>query len=235
MAAGPTDFLDPLARHSLSPRELQDVRAIENAGSPFLALREPGHALGLFVLEPGACITVGRRAETDLPLLWDNEVSALHAELERRGGEWTIQDDGLSRNGTFVNGRRISGRHRLRNGDRIRVGRTVLAYRSPGQAGEGETVPAIESPLRAPLTESQRRVLTALCRPYHDAGTFAAPASNKQIAQELFLSVDAVKLQLRTLFARFELSDLPQNQKRSRLAECALQLGVVTERDLAED
>jgi pSer/pThr/pTyr-binding forkhead associated (FHA) protein len=37
-------------------------------------------------------------------------VSRLHAKLERIGGAWTIVDDGLSRNGTFVNGQRVIGR-----------------------------------------------------------------------------------------------------------------------------
>jgi DNA-binding NarL/FixJ family response regulator len=82
------------------------------------------------------------------------------------------------------------------------------------------------------LTDTQRRVLIALCRPYQDAGSFATPASNREIAGELFLTVDAVKMHLRSLFARLELTGLPQNQKRARLAECALRLGLVTQRDL---
>ena len=48
----------------------------------------------------------------------------------------------------------------------------------------------------------------------------------------MFLSVDAVKTHLRTLFQRFEIGDLPQNQKRARLVECAFQWGLVSERDL---
>jgi hypothetical protein len=49
----------------------------------------------------------------------------------------------------------------------------------------------------------------------------------------VFLSVDAVKMHLRTLFGKFELGDLPQNQKRAKLAETALQFGAITHRDLA--
>ena len=40
-------------------------------------------------------------------------------------------------------------------------------------------------------------------------------------------------MHLRRLFSRFELDELPQNQKRARLAECALQLGLISQRDLA--
>jgi DNA-binding NarL/FixJ family response regulator len=60
---------------------------------------------------------------------------------------------------------------------------------------------------------------------------FVSPASNQQIAAELFFSVDTVKAHLRALFAKFGVEDLPQNQKRARLANPALQSGVVSERD----
>ena len=65
-----------------------------------------------------------------------------------------------------------------------------------------------------PLSESQRKVLVALCRPLKDSA-YAAPATNKEIADEVHLSVDAVKAHLRVLFERFGLDALPQNQKRA--------------------
>jgi hypothetical protein len=40
-------------------------------------------------------------------------------------------------------------------------------------------------------------------------------------------------MHLRTLYAMFGLADLPQNEKRARLAECVLELGLVTQRDIA--
>ena len=95
-----------------------------------------------------------------------------------------------------------------------------------------QTVAAGEAPTLRELTDTQRRVLVALCRPYRDGGNFATPASNQQIAEEVFLSVDAVKMHLRRLFASFELSEVPQNEKRARLAECVLQYGVISQRDL---
>jgi DNA-binding NarL/FixJ family response regulator len=81
-----------------------------------------------------------------------------------------------------------------------------------------------------PLTPVQRQVLVALCRPLK-LSAYAAPASNREIAAEVFLSVDAVKAHLRVLFERFGLEELPQNQKRARLAAAALVNGVVAERD----
>ena len=166
-----------------------------------------------------------------LSIPWDEEVSGLHAELHCLGGELTIVDDGLSTNGTYVNGQRVAGRQRLRDGDRIRVGRTVIAYNASQAPPVADTVTAGAWPARPSLTDMQHRVLVALCRPYREGGGFATPATNSQIAAEVFLSVDAVKMHLRVLFGKFELSELPQNQKRARLAECALQFGVVSPRD----
>ena len=84
----------------------------------------------------------------------------------------------------------------------------------------------------AGVSPAQKRVLVALCRPFKDGSSFATPATNGQIAEELHLSVDAVKTHLRALFEKFGVEDLPQNQKRVALVERALQSGLVTERDL---
>ena len=75
-------------------------------------------------------------------------------------------------------------------------------------------------------------MLLGLCRPYKEPGPFTTPATNQQIAAELFLSVEAVKTHLRALFAKFGVEDLPQNQKRAKLIERAFQTGVISERDL---
>jgi DNA-binding NarL/FixJ family response regulator len=74
------------------------------------------------------------------------------------------------------------------------------------------------------LTDVQRSVVVALCRPYREGRLYAA--SNKEIADELSLSLDAVKTHLRILFQKFGIDDLPQNQKRARLVELARELGL---------
>ena len=222
--------VDPLARHSVSPSELKELLETERAGRAFLAFRDEQGALLLFAPKGSGVSTVGRGGEMDLPIPWDPEVSALHAELHRVAGEWTLLDDGLSTNGTFVNGKRLSGRVRLRDGDRLRVGRTVLAYRAERAARTQQTVIAANLP-QVELTDTQRRVLAALCRPLR-GGAQATPATNQEVAEEVFLSVDAVKMHLRTLFGRFGLADLPQNRKRATLAERALESGAVSYRDL---
>jgi pSer/pThr/pTyr-binding forkhead associated (FHA) protein len=224
---------DPLAPHTATPEELRARIEAERTGKPFLVLRDGDGAQRIVTLaEEHARLSIGRNPSNDVSLPWDEEVSRLHAELERIGGEWTISDDGLSRNGTFVNGSRIAGRVRLRDGDVIRAGATPIAYRRPASAElSSPTNVGVPRITRDELPVTQRQILTALARPYkHDE--FAAPASNGQIAEELHLSVDAVKAHLRMLFQRFGIEDLPPNQKRSRLVAEALRSGIVSQREL---
>lgn len=183
----------------------------------------------------GSAVTIGRAPTAEVCLSEDNQVSRVHAVLERVGGLWTIVDDGLSRNGTFLNGRRLAHRARLRDRDKIRIGESVLTFCAPPQtmtqtmtqAMAQQTVARALHPAVSRVTESQRSVLVALCRPLQDAQPYASPASNQQIANELFLSVDAVKTHLRMLFHKFGIEDLPQNQKRARLAQIAEESGLV--------
>jgi pSer/pThr/pTyr-binding forkhead associated (FHA) protein len=222
----------PLAAHAASPAELRLRIEAERRGRPFLVVREDGAGQRIVELE-GTRLSVGRATLNDVALPGDTEVSRLHAELECIGGEWTVSDDGLSRNGTWVNGERVAGRRRLRDGDVVQVGDTTLAFCAAPDTGGGAamTVSTDGPPLGDVLTPAQRRVLLALCRPYRDSA-FATPASNRAIAEELSLSVDAVKTTMRALFALFGIEDLPQNQKRAALALQALRSGAVARRDL---
>jgi hypothetical protein len=176
-------------------------------------------------------VTIGRASQADVCLVGDLRVSRVHAVLERVGGLWTIVDDGLSSNGTFLNGRRLIHRVRLRDRDKIKIGDTVLIFCAPPQTVSQATAVADTVPALPRLTGPQRSILVALCRPYGDDHPYASPASNQQIAKELFLSLDAVKTHLRALFHKFGIEDLPQNQKRARLAEIALERGLAAETD----
>jgi pSer/pThr/pTyr-binding forkhead associated (FHA) protein len=216
-----------------SPVELKAQIEAERKGQPFLIYRDAENRQQIMTL--GSDLeraTVGRASSTDVCLVWDTEVSRLHAELGRIGGDWTVSDDGLSRNGTHVNGERLLGRRRLHDGDVVRFGRTITVFRQPLAADITETDVASEVLSRASLSEAQRRVLVALCRPFKEATGYVTPATNQQVADELFLSVDAVKTHLRALFGKFGIEDLPQNQKRIRLVELAVRGGIVTPRDL---
>ncbi len=216
-----------------SPVELKAKIEALRAGATFLLYRDGAGQQQIFPLAADCDrVTVGRGPTSDLRVDWDAEVSRLHAELRRLGDAWTIEDDGLSRNGTHVNGSRLVGRRRLGDGDVVRFGHTVATFHQPEAAALAETDIAPEVLERVSLSNAQRRVLVALCRPFKDATGYGTPATNQQIAAELFVSVDAVKTHLRALFAKFSVADLPQNQKRLRLVELALRSGVVTVRDL---
>jgi FHA domain-containing protein len=215
--------------HRSTPAELKERLEAERRGLPFLLFFDGAGQQVLHELA-GEPVTVGRGADCDVGLAWDREVSRLHAQLERVGGQWVLVDDGLSRNGSFVNGERVVGRRRLRDGDRLCFGDTPVVYRAGAAAGGSSTIGVSAGPSAVQLTPTQRQILVALCRPVRDSA-FATPATNRDIAEELSLSVDAVKAHLRVLFERFGLDDLPQNEKRARLAATALLQGVVTHRD----
>ncbi len=215
-----------------SPRELKALIEAERTGLPFLHWHDGADTQRVLLLSTDRPrITIGRRAQSDVSLVWDAEVSRAHALLECMGGEWTLVDDGLSRNGSFVNGRRVHGRQRLHHRDRLCVGNTLMIFHGAGGAlGSGSTTRAGEGSSAPHLTETQRRILIALCRPIAAASS-PTPATNSQIAAEVSLSVDAVKAHLRVLFERFGLSELPQNEKRGRLVSSVLSTRVLAPRD----
>lgn len=213
--------------------ELKARIEAERQGHPFLVYRDDRGEQLIRELSEHTRLTLGRGDDVDVNLAFDPEVSRAHAELEPVGSDWALVDDGLSRNGSFVNGERVVARRRLRDGDLLRLGATALLFRDPRAGALDETVPAAGRTPAPELTNRQRDVLIALCRPFGEGDEFASPATNSQIAGEVFLSVDAVKGHLRTLFERFEVGDLPQNQKRIRLAELALRSGAVSIRDLS--
>ena len=214
------------------PNELKRRIELERRGRPFLEYRDGAGRQVLRDLPDRGTLNIGRDDEADISLVFDKQVSRLHAELHRMGPEWVIADDGLSRNGTFVGGERVVGTRRLHNGDAIRAGSTVLVYCDPAASETGGTETAGKGGGPVVITDMQRRVLVALCRPFRGGGEFATPATNKAIAEEVYLSVQAVKRHVRDLCDRFEIGDLPQNQKRLTLAEQAIRSGTVSPRDL---
>lgn len=68
---------------------------------------------------------IGRGVATDITV-WDIRVSRVHCRIDRDKDGYLITDLNAS-NGTFVNGQKIDT-HRLRAGDEIKVGSTILQY-----------------------------------------------------------------------------------------------------------
>lgn len=82
----------------------------------------------------GNC-ALGRAVGNDVVLV-DDRVSRRHATIHTQGErEFWLVDLG-SRNGTYLNGRRVSHPTRLRDGDRVQIGPFPLFFRVATQAAE---------------------------------------------------------------------------------------------------
>jgi pSer/pThr/pTyr-binding forkhead associated (FHA) protein len=77
------------------------------------------------VFELGDEVTVGRSPGCAVPLDDDTIATSIHARVFTRSGELWIEDLG-STNGTFLNDERLDVPARLRRGDRVKVGSTIL-------------------------------------------------------------------------------------------------------------
>jgi pSer/pThr/pTyr-binding forkhead associated (FHA) protein len=218
-----------LGPHSRSPAELQALLRTQRDGAAFVEYRDGDGTQRIVVLDEDAeRMSIGRLPACEIPLTWDDEVSRGHALLESVGGAWTVEDRGSS-NGTAVNSTRIIGPVVLRDNDVIRVGRTLLVFHGAGEDELRRTTPAIDRVVPA-LTDSQRKVLVELCRPALERG--GGTASNREIAEALFVSVETVKTHMRALFDAFDVGAVPQYHKRAELVRRALEMGLVSVHDL---
>ena len=207
--------------------ELKAFQDAERCGK-FLYWRDQstGEFQILGLTEDMTRVTVGRSVGRNV-LLRDDEVSRLHAVLEPVGEDWVLVDDGLSRNGSYVNGTRVNGRQLLHDADRMCFGRSYVSYRDPTSEPPSKTTArAEESRAGLRIQGSKRKVVIALCRPVIVGGS-PTPATNPQIAAEVHLTVDGVKAHMRELFEWFQLSELSQNEKRARLVQIVRQDGLI--------
>jgi DNA-binding CsgD family transcriptional regulator len=167
--------------------------------------------------------TVGRGGGVDISLE-DPSVSRLHAEIIRRGDHVYVADLGLSINGTRVNGRPI-GRRVLTDGDVLSFG--VARTRVAGIAAQPDSDDTVElRRISAPdLTRREVEVLSSLCRPALQQDAFVAPATAKDIADELVVTEAAVKQHLLRLYQKFRIAE--GVNRRARLANEVISAGVV--------
>jgi hypothetical protein len=88
-------------------------------------------------------IIIGRSSDLDMVLVEDM-VSRKHAKISTHNGQVIIQDLG-STNGTFVNGEKIK-RVRLREGDRILIGTSIIKLVSADGTGGAQAVRGVPPP-----------------------------------------------------------------------------------------
>jgi len=170
-----------------------------------------------------ARVTLGRASTNHLTMA-DPKASRLHAILERVGSAWCVRDLS-SRNGTFVNGERISSEQPLTNGDEIRIGDTRLVFRSTSVDPGLQTIADVDVCVPE-LTRRERDVLEALCRPLLSHESLPEPATTKEIAAALVVTQAAVRQHLLRLYDKFAIYDTT-NRRRSQLAREALRRGVI--------
>ena len=214
---------DPHRPHASSPAELKAVADLKRSGRAFVTWRVDT-GLNLRALDPAAARTTIGRSPSSAIILNDSSASWLHAEITRIDEEWLIVDDGVSTNGTFVDGRRIHGRVRLRNEARSVVGDTMIVFHSPGQRAV-PTKRAAHVIERTDLSDIEFHVLTALCRPIVIGGA-RIPATNAAIQREVHMTLSGVKRCMTRLFGMYAIKD-EASTKRLALASAAIDSWVI--------
>ena len=111
-------------------------------------VRTEGTHQGKWLYPVGSRCVLGRHNECDVSDVFqdNNGVSRVHAQVELAGGRYYLEDRG-SRNGTFLNGERISGRKPLKSGDRITIAGVDLTFteEADANAASGSQTPAVEN------------------------------------------------------------------------------------------
>lgn len=125
---------DPPERTAAVARQLL-AGALAAAGGeaapPQLHLVSGRRAGQVWKFPPCPARLVAGRGEMCDVILDDADCSRQHAEFVRDNEGVVVRDLG-SKNGLFVGGRRVTER-RLRDGDKIQLGRTVLEFRDPAE------------------------------------------------------------------------------------------------------
>ena len=104
---------------------------------PEILIQTPDGRSSTVRLEAGQSLSIGRSSKNNL-VLADLSLSRFHAVLKSGPSGWTVEDQG-SRNGTFVNGRRLTGPLVIHPGDRISLGETSIQF-EPGSSAAPRVV-----------------------------------------------------------------------------------------------
>lgn len=129
--------------------------------APLRIVAEDGEGRRVGCTLHGVELRVGRAPGSGLRLD-DRNVSRLHCRLFRYGAHLVVEDMG-SANGTFVNGRRLNGRHQLREADVVSVGDWDITIEGPGLLTADPEAVTASMPVPMP--------------PRPDGGEGAAPAA----------------------------------------------------------
>ena len=118
-------------------------------------------------------VSIGRSPANDIPLA-DPSCSSQHAVIERTGDGFVLRDAG-SKNGTFLNKRRITCPAVLSPGDEIGLGATIISFDKPRRP----MVTMVDSPRTAVDASSMvpyREILDRTSAPDQPSSRLAVPA-----------------------------------------------------------
>ena len=219
----------PTAPHATAEFRLEE--AVRNEGHPYLRYRDGG-AFRAIALDPSASpIYIGRDAGCAARILQDALVSRRHARVIFGAGQWSIED-GPSRNGTFVDGKRTTGEQILDDGAMLTVGKTALSFHVPASATVVATL-ADEPPVRRlHPTPTQRKVLVELARPFLDPGADLPVApTNAAIAARLGYQAATIRDAISDLYRQAGLARGTSDQ-RAELVRLAIREQAVTRHDV---
>ncbi|MFM7073330.1 MAG: FHA domain-containing protein, partial [Planctomycetota bacterium] len=92
----------------------------------YLVIREGTKWTDVFRLTPGRTVTIGRTATNQIAIK-DDRCSRYHAEIFHSQGGWVLRDLG-SRNGTLLDGVRVTGDIPLAEGGVIMIAHVQMAF-----------------------------------------------------------------------------------------------------------
>jgi DNA-binding CsgD family transcriptional regulator len=161
-------------------------------------------------------MSVGRSQESDIALEGDRGVSRLHARLEG----WCITDLG-SRNGTFVNGSRITAPTALRPGDEVRIGGWRLVFTAQSADEEWTLVDDETGASAAPQPQAPPPVVDLSPREREVLALLAGGATDEEIGARLFISTTTVRSHLDRI------RDKTGCRRRPELTRLAVEQGIV--------
>ncbi len=180
-------------------------------------------------------IRVGRATDNDI-VLDDAMVSRYHAEIRKSAdGHWELRDAG-SANGVFVEQQRVSS-VRVDESVRVEMGDHLLRITPDGRGavhvevvarGRTMQVPkASATPLREDTDGKHVEYGNITARERELLALIAGGATDRQIADELFISIRTVRSHLDRI------SEKTGIRRRADLTRLALQLGLVPRRPRA--
>ncbi len=124
---------------------------MENSG-PYLS--DPGgqeHRL------PARAATIGRAVECDI-VIASKSISRENTRIRQEGRQWFVEDLG-STNGTYLNGERVIGPMKLRDGDSLKVGDVMFLFHDPDTTTRENPVPALEVDTAAGVVRVDRKAV----------------------------------------------------------------------------